>query len=162
MPPRVGERIKAPSFTFKSPEEELAFLRARVAEKEKELETGNELDRERIAKREVQEYAAAPAKEVLHEAVVMPEHETLRHVLKLEPEAHDAQMDELLKLIAERGIRNALSVAARLKNPHLEDDLHRVLVRYIAEGLPQKGIAPPERVARALHLVLFELSLIHI
>ncbi|MFZ2555349.1 MAG: TraM recognition domain-containing protein [Minisyncoccia bacterium] len=160
MPPRsgIGERLSAPSFTFKSPEEELAFLRARVAEKEQELETvGNDIERDRIAKREVQEYAATPAADVLHEAVVMPEHETLRHVLKLEPEAHDTQMDELLKLVTERGIRNALSIAARLKNPHLEDDLHRVLVRYVAEGLPQKGIAPPERIARALHLTLFEI-----
>ncbi len=158
MPPRVGERISAPSFTFKSPEEELAFLRERVAEKEKELEiTGNTFERDRIAKREIQEYAAMPAATILHEAVVMPEHETLRQVLKLEPEAHDDQMDGLLHIVAEQGIRNALSVAARLKNPHLEDDLHRMLVRYIAEGLPQKGMAPPERVVRALHMVLFEI-----
>ncbi len=132
-------------------------MHARVAEKEKELDTGNELDKERIAKREVVEYAATHPAAVLHEAVVMPEHETLRLVLKLEPEAHDTQMDELLKIISERGIRNALSVVARMKNPHLEDDLHRILVRYIAEGLPQKGMAAPERVARALHLVLFEI-----
>ena len=158
MPPRTGERLKAPSFTFKNPEEELAFLRARVAEKEKELDTSNELDRDRLAKREVAEYASMPPAMVLHEAAVMPEHETIRHALKLEPEEHDTQMDELLKLVAERGIRNALSVVARLKNPHLEDDLHRMLVRYVAEGLPQKGMAPPERVARALHLVLFEIQ----
>ena len=157
MPPRTGERPRAPSFTFKSPEEELAFLRARVAEKERELDAGNQIDRERIAKREVAEYAATPPATVLHEAVVMPEHETVRAALKLEPEEHDTQMDELLKIVAERGIRNALSVAGRLKNPHLEDDLHRMLVRYIAEGLPQKGMAPPERVARALHMVLFEI-----
>jgi hypothetical protein len=156
MQSRTGERLKAPSFTFKDPEEELAFLRARVSEKEQELETSNAFERDRIAKREVQEYAATPAAAVLHEANVLSEHETLRQVLKLEPEEHDTQMDSLLKLVAERGIRNALSVAARLKNPHLEDDLHRMLVRYIAEGLPQKGIAPPERVVRALHLVLFE------
>jgi hypothetical protein len=157
MPPRTGERLKAPSFTFKSPEEELAFLRERVAEKERELDTGNAFERDRIAKREVVEYGATPAKAVLHEAAIMPEHETLRHVLNLEPEAHDVQMDSLLKLVAERGIRNALSVASRLKNPHIEDDLHRMLVRYIAEGLPQKGMAPPERIVRALHLVLFEI-----
>lgn len=134
-------------------------MRARVAEKEQELETaGNTFERDRIAKREVQEYAVTPPADVLHEAVVMPEHETIRHALKLEPEAHDTQMDELLRIVSERGIRNALSVAARLKNPHLEDDLHRMLVRYIAEGLPEKGLAPPERVVRALHLVLFEIN----
>ncbi|OGG57670.1 hypothetical protein A2765_06040 [Candidatus Kaiserbacteria bacterium RIFCSPHIGHO2_01_FULL_56_24] len=163
MPPRTGERpirqLADAAPKFKNPEEELAFLRARVAEKEKEMETaGNAFEHERIAKREVVEYAATAPTAVLHEASVMPEHDTVREALKLEPEAHDVQMDGLLKIISERGIRNALSVVARLKNPHLEDDLHRILVRYIAEGLPQKGMPIPERVARALHLVLFEIQ----
>lgn len=132
-------------------------MRERVAEKEKELEAVAQPDRERIARREVQEYAGVAPQAVLHQAVAMPEHEILHHVLKLEPEVHDTQMDELLKIVAERGIRNALSVVAKMKNQHLEDDLHRVLVRYIAEGLPQKGLPAPERVSRALHLVLFEI-----
>lgn len=160
MPPRtgIGERIHAAQSKFKSPDEELAYLRARVAEKEQELEIpSSTFERDRIAKREIQDYAATPAATVLHEAVIQPEHDTMRDALKLEPEEHDAQIDGLLRLVAEKGIRNALSVAARMKNPHLEDDLHRMLVRYIAEGLPEKGMRPPERVARALHLVLFEI-----
>jgi hypothetical protein len=161
MPPRsgTGERLsRAAQEKFKNPEEELAYLRARVAEKERELENpSNQFERERVARREVQEYAATPAPQVLHETVVMAEHDTIRAALKLEPEEHDAQMDGLLQLVAAHGIRNALSVVARMKNQHLEDDLHRMLVRYIAEGLPQKGMAPPERIARALHLVLFEI-----
>lgn len=158
MPPRAGERFAAPSVQkFKSPEEELAYLRARIAEKEQELETGgNKLERERLAKREVQEYAAAPAATVLHETVVLPEHDSIRAALKLEPEEHDKQMDGLLQIVAEHGIRNALGVAARMKNLHLEDDLHRILVRYVAEGMPQKGMRPPETISKALHMVLFE------
>ena len=159
MPPRsgIGERLPTAVQKFKNPEEELAYLRARIAEKEQELESPqNQLERDRVAKREVQEYGATPAPTILHETVVMAEHDTVRAALSLEPEEHDGQMDGLLRLVAEKGIRNALSVAARMKNVHLEDDLHRVLVRYIAEGLPEKGMAPPERVARALHLVLFE------
>lgn len=163
MPPRsgIGERPRvsanaAPQFT--SPHEELAYLRARVAAKEKELEVPpSDFERDRIAKREIVEYGATPQAHVLHETIIMPEHEAVRHALKLDPEAHDAQMDGLLKLVSEYGIRNALAVVARMKNMHLEDDLHRLLVRYVAEGLPEKGMAPPERVARALHLVLFEI-----
>lgn len=133
-------------------------MRARVAEKEKELEVPTSpFERDRLAKREVQEYAATPPAQILHEAVIQPEHDTIRSALQLEPEDHDAQIDGLLRLVADKGIRNALSVAARMKNPHLEDDLHRMLVRYIAEGLPDKGMRPPENVARALHLVLFEI-----
>src|SRR5262249_45594972 len=112
---------------------------------------------ERIARREIASYADEPAAKILHETVVMPEHETIRHLLRLEPEAHDKQLDGLLDLVAQQGIRNALSVATRLKNPHLEDDFHRALVRYVAEGLPDQG-GIPEKVKRALHMVLFEVQ----
>lgn len=144
---------------FKSPEEELAYLRERVAQKERELEVpANKFESDRIAKKEIAAYGDVPAAKVLHETVVMPEHETVRHLLKLEPEAHDVQLDGLLEIVSQRGIRNALSVAARMKNPHLEDDFHRVLVRYVAEGLPQKGLPVPEKVKHALELVLFEIQ----
>jgi hypothetical protein len=144
---------------FKSPQEELAYLRERVKEKEREMNSvENRFENDRIAKREVQQYAAVPSARILHESYVLPEHETLRQVLKLDPEAHDKQVDGLLQLVQEHGIRNALSVAGRMKNPHLEDDLHRALVRYVAEGFPDKGMAPPEKVRRALELVLFEVQ----
>jgi len=144
---------------FKSPEEELQYLREKVAEKEREMESGpNRFERDRIAKREIAEYSEHPPATILHETVVMPEHDILKNVLHLEPEVHDTQIDGLLRIVQERGIRNALSVVARMKNPHLEDDLHRVLVRYIAEGLPDKGLGVPEKVKRALHLALFEIQ----
>ncbi len=149
----------AASERFKSPEEELEYLRQRVAQQEKALNTApQDFEKERIAKRELAEYAEIPAATILHETVVMPEHETVRHLLKLEPEAHDTQLDGLLRIVAQRGIRNALGVAARLKNPHLEDDFHRALVRYVAEGLPQKGLPVPEKVQHSLELVLFEIQ----
>ncbi len=158
--PSALERNKISSQEkFKSPQEELAYLRARVAEKEHEMNLPeNRFEGDRIAKREIKEYANVPSARVLHEAFVLPEHETLRQVLKLDPEAHDKQVDGLLQIVQEHGIRNALSVVSRMKNPHLEDDLHRALVRYVAEGLPDKGMAPPEKVKRALELVLFEVQ----
>ncbi len=151
-------RVQTPE-KFKSPEEELAYLRQRVAEKEREIGVpDNRFEGDRVAKREIVQYADVPAARILHESYVMPEHETLRHILKLDPEPHDKQIDGILDIVQEKGIRNALAVAARMKNPHLEDDIHRVLVRYVAEGLPDKGIAVPEKINRALHLVLFEVS----
>ncbi len=144
---------------FKSPEEELAYLRERVREKEAQLEApSNRFETDRIAHREVASYAETPAATILHETVVMAEHDILRSVLKLEPETHDKQVDGILNIVSTRGIRNALSVAARLKNPHLEDDVHRALVRYVSEGLPDKGMGVPEKVSRALHMVLFEIQ----
>ena len=156
-PPAGGASVAVEK--FKSPEEELAYLRKRVKEKESELEMpGNRFEGDRIAKREIAEYAQIPQATVLHEAYVMPEHESIRHMLKLEPETHDVQMDELLKIVQTRGIRNALSICAKLRNPHLEDDFHRILVRYVAEGLPDAGYAPPEKIRRALDLSLFTID----
>ena len=152
--PRVAASEK-----FKSPEEELAYLRQQVAEKQAALDAPKDrFEADRIAAREVAAYADVPAATVLHETVVMAEHDIVHHVLKLDPETHDKQVDEILRLVQQSGVRNALSVVQRLKNPHIEDDVHRALVRYIAEGLPDHGMAPAEKVRRALNMVLFEIQ----
>jgi hypothetical protein len=160
MPPRSvleGSRAAVPE-KFKSPEEELAFLRQQVRQREAELGIeNNPADRDRVATKELALYAETPPPSILHEDVILPEHDIIHHVLKLEPETHDAQIDGILRIVQEHGIRNALSVAAKLKNPHLEDDLHRALVRYVAEGLPDRGFGAPEKVRYGLSLVLFEI-----
>jgi hypothetical protein len=85
---------------FKSVEEELAYLRERVREKESQLEMPkNRFESDRIARRELAAYAEAPAATILHEDVIMAEHDIIHHVLKLEPEPHDSQVDEILKLV---------------------------------------------------------------
>ncbi len=151
-------KVAAPE-KFRTPEEELAYLRERVRQKEAELDVQhNDFEHERIAKREIAAYADTPAATILHEAAVMPEHDIIHHMLKLEPETHDQQVDGILRIVQQQGIRNALSVAARLSNPHLEDDVHRALVRYIADGLPYPGLKPSEKVRRALNMVLFEIQ----
>ncbi len=163
MPQRTVGTVERPRLVmnespkFKSPQEELAFLREQVRAKESQLELSGQMERDRIAKREVVQYAATPPKEVLHQDYKVDEHEVMRHVLKLDPEPHDTQIEGLLKIVQSNGIRNALSVAARMKNPHIEDDLHRMLVAYVAEGLPDVGMKPPEKVRYGLEMVLFEI-----
>lgn len=160
MPPRtLSERVRPPALEkFKTPEEELAFLREQIKLKEAQLVIeGDALEKQRVASKELALYAEKPAPEVLHENAILPEHDIIHHSLKLEPETHDTQIDGLLRIVEEHGIRNALSVAAKLKNPHLEDDLHRALVRYVAEGMPDKGFGAPEALRYGLSLVLFEI-----
>lgn len=158
MSPVLAERPRIGGEKFRTPEEELSYLRERVASQQEKLDAmGNSFERDRIARREVRTYADTPAATILHEEFVMPERETLTRLLKLQPETHDMQIDHLLAMIAQYGIRNALSVVERAKNPHLEDDFHRALVRYLAEGLPDRG-GLPERTRRALGLVLFEIE----
>ena len=137
-------------------------MRERIKQKEQELELpSNVFEHQRIAKREIARYADIAPTQVLHEAVVVPEHDATREALRLEPEEHDAQIDALLEIVGKQGIRNALSIAAKMNNPHIEDDLHRALVRYIAEGLPVGSNALTRRLEssqnwRALHMTLFE------
>ncbi len=156
-------RTRAPEAQkFRTPQEEIAYLRERIEEKEKELSLPeNNFEQERIAKREIVRYADMSPTTVLHETVAMPEHDAMREALRLEPEEHDTQIDALLRIVAERGIRNALTVAAKMENPHIEDDLHRALVRYIAEGLPVGGNIVSRNLEssqtwRALNMTLYE------
>ena len=90
MPTRlaIGERprIAAMPEKFRSPQEEIDYLRQRVREQEQALELpNNSCERDRLAHREVTEYAQTPTATILHETIVMPEHDIIHEVLKLEP-----------------------------------------------------------------------------
>ncbi|PSO46893.1 MAG: hypothetical protein BRC24_00340, partial [Parcubacteria group bacterium SW_4_46_8] len=77
----------------------------------------------------------------------------------LEPEAHDKQMDELLEIMAEEGLKNTLDIVKRLDDPHIEDDFHRVLIQYVKEGYPLGSLTDTEKKNKALNRKLFEVIL---
>lgn len=140
------------------PEEELSYLRSRVRAKEEELGIPrSRFESDRIAKREISAYASTPAARVLQEAAILPEYEVLRQVLLLESKQADDQIDSLLKLMSVHGIRNVLSIVARLRQAHLERDFHQILTQCIAEGLPQKGVLP-QRIKSYPDLTFFEIQ----
>ena len=146
---------------FSSPEAELQFLRGQIAEKERAIAAGEGANERGEAAREVvQEYAQKPSKEVLLPPHQLSHNEAETITLDLTPEPHDAQMEGLIAVLQKRGVRNALSVAAGLKSPHLYDDFHRFLVQYLKEGLPLPS-RPSERspLFRSLHMTLYEVSL---
>lgn len=151
---------------FSSPEEELEYLRAKVAEKEAVLAHrdgidlgNNDFEKSRATKRAIKEYATEPPDEVLEPQYAIADYESSGMALGLEPEDHDKQVDELLWVAHTRGIKNALTVAQKLNNPHLEDDFHRVLVQYVAEGVPTKGLRHGTEQWQAMHMTLYEVSL---
>jgi hypothetical protein len=147
---------------FESPQEELEFLRAAVKEQEAKLErlTVPVENQEAIISEKVRQYKAMVPAEVLADDHRMKAKEVHEVVLELAPETHDSQMEELLGVLEERGIMNALSVVEGLKNPHIEDDFHRVLVQYIkaveAEDASGRGT---ERLFEGLNMTLYEISL---
>ena len=121
---------------FKTPEEELDYLRTHISKKEQELiDTGHFEHANANALREtVSEYKDIPIGEVIHKENRMTESDQEGIVLKLAPETHDVIMEELLGLVITKGIRNALSVVDKMDSPHIDDDFHRLLIQYLKTG----------------------------
>ncbi len=151
---------------FNNPQEELEYLRAKVAVQEQihahpdGLELGkNKFESTRAHKKVVKDYSAEPVQEVLNKEYAMDEYESAGVALGLEQEEHDKQVDQLLLLAQERGIKNALTVVQKIGSPHLEDDLHRVLVQYVEQGMPTDGLRQAGELWQAMHMTLFRVSI---
>ncbi len=145
---------------FQTPQEELEFLRAHIAEKEKALnETGQEYSRETVAHDVIQEYKKYEPEEVMHKSAVIKEQDADTLVLRLQPEAHDNKMEEMLGILLDKGISNALSIIGKLNNPHLDDDFHRFLVQYLFSIHKIPGLKEGTPLFKSLDMKLFEITL---
>lgn len=145
------------SKNLKTPEEEIAFLRAQLAEKEKLLTS--EQQKETAAKETVKEYREIPHEQVLHHEYVLPKEKTEAIVLELTPEEHDEKISDLLGIMQTHGVKNALTVLDQMNNPHLQDDFERFLVQYIKAGFPVQGMQEKSPEFKALHMTLYEVTL---
>ena len=145
---------------FKSAEEEVAFLRAHLAEQEKAMaERGVEASREQLASDTIRAYQGMSTRQVLAPAAQMPTAEKEGLVLRLKPEQHDAVMEELLGILLDRGIKNALDVAVHMHDPHVDDDFHRFLVQYLQSVHSIPGLKEATPLYRTLDSKLFEITL---
>ncbi|HEY1037432.1 MAG TPA: type IV secretory system conjugative DNA transfer family protein [Candidatus Paceibacterota bacterium] len=148
---------------FSSVEEELQYLRKVVMDREQASMTnesaGERYERERAISEELSHYSKQDADKVLHESFRAAPQEQWEIILELSPERHDKRMEELLALIQERGVLNAIQVARGLNNPHLDDDFHRFLVEFLKKGLPMQGLKENIPEIKALRRTLFEVAL---
>ncbi len=145
---------------FKNPEDELAYLREKVAEKEKEMASRSvEVDKDTVTREVIGQYAKTDTSAVLHKDQVMHPKDAENIVLRLKPESHDTKMEELLGVLLEKGIKNALNLLEQLGNPHLDDDFHRFLIQYIHSVHKVPGLKEQTPLFKALNMVLFEVSL---
>jgi len=78
--------------------------------------------------------------------------------LDLSPDANDKDMEELLGILQEKGLSAVFSALDRMNNPHVEDDFHRFLAQYKAEGHAIPGLKKDDPVGKALDFVLLEVS----
>ncbi len=154
---------------LKTPQEELAYLRAQVAEKEKELLKQNvegtptpeqvHATREQVVHETLTTHHRTPQETTHAPSYQIASEEVGALALGLDPDNNDDTMSELHKIMEERGIKNALAVVEKLNNPHIDDDFHRFLVRYVAAGMPVKGLSEDAPRFKALHMTLYEVSL---
>ncbi len=145
---------------FNTPQEELEFLRAHIAEKEKALsEQGQEVNKEKIASNAISEYRKFEPTDVMHKSAVIKESRAEALVLRLKPETHDAKMEELLAMLLDKGISNTLSVVAKMNNPHIDDDFHRFLVQYLSTTHKVPGLKEGTPLFKSLDMKLFEVTL---
>ena len=145
---------------FKSPQEELEFLRAHIREKEKALnEKGQEVNKVDIAHNVISEYRKFEPEDVMHKGALMDKKEVGSLVLRLKPETHDSKMEELLGILLDKGISNALSVVAKMNSPHLDADFHRFLVQYLYTTHKVPGLKEGTPLFKTLNMKLFEITL---
>jgi hypothetical protein len=153
--------FKEPVPQFKNPEEEVAFLRRQLNLKEQEIRESGEtqVSQEHIANQTINAYKGMNTEEVLHEDVQMSPKEQDHITLRLNPESHDAQIEELFGILLEKGLKNTLDIVSSMGSPHLEDDFHRFLVQYLVATHEIPGLQSLSSESRSLNLSLFEITL---
>ncbi len=145
---------------FKTPQEELDFLRAHIAEREKAInEQGKEVNKEQLAHDVISQYKKYEPEEVLHKSAIVQNKDIESLVLRLKPEPHDSKMEELLGILLDKGISNTLAIIDKMNNPHLDDDFHRFLVQYLYSTHKVPGLKENTPLFKSLNMKLFEITL---
>jgi hypothetical protein len=152
-----------------TPEEEIAYLREQVAQKEKELQKTKEENpavvlpsREEIISEQIHAHHAAPVEILANEYKISETtvNKTAEKILKeLNLGNSEQAIQSLQATMEEKGIKNALAVMEKLNDPHITDDFHRYLVRYVAAGIPMPGFDEKAPRFQALKMTLYEISL---
>ena len=146
---------------FSSPEEEIVYLREKIAERERELmlrtSEVDKIDIETIGKQEIKEYSSFTPKMVLSAERRLDD---TALVMSVENLKHSSQpVEEILSLVKEQGVRNALSVLEKLDNAYVVDEVHRQLVEYIRSGVALQDLKEDMPAWQLLNMTLYEVTL---
>lgn len=146
---------------FASPEEEVQYLRERIALREREMlgrtTEVDHADYETIAKQELREYGLFTPRVILN-----PDHALGAHALASHHEVVSTShtpAEEIVAVAFEKGIRNALSLLEKVHSPYVIDEVHRQLIEHIKNGKTAQDLkegVPPWAI---MHMALFEVTL---
>jgi hypothetical protein len=145
--------------TFKTPQEEIEFLRSQISSKvEKAKGFESRFSEKDHATEVVRDYKSTPLDQVVPIQAQVSGGEKHKLLEWLTPKETDEQVRMLSQVMAEKGVKNALSVAEDLNDPQVEDDFERYLVQYLISGHEVKNNISLEEW-KALHMKLFEIVL---
>ncbi|MFA6270383.1 MAG: DUF87 domain-containing protein [Candidatus Paceibacterota bacterium] len=151
-------KFPLPKIPFENTEDEITHLRKLIAEKEKHLEDiGLKKEDLAPARETLAQYKAVSAGNTLSPGFEIKKADIEKIVVKLSPEEHDKQINELVTLAKEKGIKNALAVVEKMSNFHLTDDFHRFVAEYLKEGFTIPGLNIKEKISKGLDMVLYEI-----
>ncbi len=146
---------------FQTPEEEIAFLRAQIAQKERELlvraPEADHTELESVAKRQLFEYGKFTPNVVLAKEQQMPKEDVVAQAELLQV-SHNP-IEDIMQIATEKGIHNALTVLERSGSAFTTDEVHRRLIELIKSGVEVQDLkegVPPWQI---LHMTLFEVTL---
>ena len=146
---------------FSTPEQEIEFLRNRIALREREMLSRtpeiDHVDVDTVSRQEIKHYTSFTPKMVLDKEYALSE-EAVKQSAEVISLSHDPVQD-ILQIAYEKGIRNALSVLEQTNNTYVIDEVHRQLIEQIRSGAKigdlKEGL-PPWHI---LHMTLYEVTL---
>lgn len=145
---------------FKTPEEEIQFLRSQIAARERELRSRqfevDDHDIEHVAKAELREYSLFTPKMVIGERE-LPEEELVEKAEAITK--HEDPVSEVIGLAIEKGIHTALKAVEKIDNPYLIDEIHRALIEHIRAGSQVQDLKEDVPPWQIMNMVLFEVTL---
>ncbi len=142
--------------TFSNPNEELAYLRAKVLETEKKFEeAGLKHERDTVIRDSIKSFKEEASPHV-SEAKQSETHKEAQAFLE---QNEEAKLEEMIKVAEEKGVLHVLQVVEKIKDWQFEDDFHDYLVNLIAQELPVKGLKDSGPEYKAVHMTLFEIIL---
>lgn len=146
---------------FSSPEEEIQYLKSKIAERERELSSRSaeidDADREVLGRAELREYSQFTPRVIL-DAKHRLEGAALAAATEAVKIAPD-KAEELVNLALEKGVRNAFSVLEKLDDAHLVDEVHKRLIESIRAGAEMGDIKEGMEPWHLLHMTLYEVTL---
>lgn len=153
--------VERPPQQFRSPEDEIQYLRSEIARHERELlerrPQADESELETVGKQALHEYGTFTP-----DAVLSAERQPAPDELAGHAELIDVALDPIEEIVAiaeEKGVYAALQTIEKTKSAYTTDEVHRRLIERIKSGVQVQDVKEGAPLWNILHMTLFEVTL---